>query len=93
MDACSGGHCYRSISDEETVYANNCNGSFNWCNLGNPFPRDELWRAIGTAYNGFSIQSGVEFVDKLLNRGGINGMLGSVAVIIFGLDLVDYLKN
>ena len=41
--------------------------------------------AIGTAYNGFSIQSGVEFVDKLLNRGGINGMLGSVAVIIFGL--------
>ncbi len=49
--------------------------------------------AIGTAYNGFSIQSGVEFVDKLLNRGGINGMLGSVAVIIFGLDLVDYLKN
>lgn len=94
MDACSSGHCYRSISNEETVDANNCNGSFNRCNLGNSFPRDELWGArIGTAYNGFSIQSGVEFVDKLLNRGGINGMLGSVAVIIFGLGFGGLLEK
>ena len=49
--------------------------------------------AIGTAYNGFSIQSGVEFVDKLLNRGGINGMLGSVAVIIFGLGFGGLLEK
>ena len=32
--------------------------------------------AIGTAYNGFSIDTGIKFMDELLNRGGIEGMLG-----------------
>lgn len=44
MDVCFGGYCYCFISDEEIVYVNNCNGSFNWCNLGNFFLRDEFWR-------------------------------------------------
>ncbi|MEH8045640.1 Na+/H+ antiporter NhaC [Gallibacterium anatis] len=41
--------------------------------------------AITAAYSGFSIQTNVAFLDGLLNRGGILGMLGSVIVIIFGL--------
>lgn len=49
--------------------------------------------AVGTAYNGFSINTGVEFMDTLLNRGGIEGMLGSVAVIIFGLGFGGLLEH
>lgn len=41
--------------------------------------------AITAAYSGFSIQTNVAFLDGLLNRGGILGMLGSIIVIIFGL--------
>ena len=49
--------------------------------------------AIGTAYKGFSIDSGIDFIDKLLNRGGIEGMLSSVAVIIFGLGFGGLLEK
>lgn len=49
--------------------------------------------AIGTAYSGFKIDSGIEFIDKLLNRGGIESMLGSVAVIIFGLGFGGLLEK
>ena len=41
--------------------------------------------AFNTAWAPFSISSGVEFIDAILNRGGMSSMLGSVAVIIFGL--------
>lgn len=41
--------------------------------------------AIGTAYQPAGMNTGVEFVDNILSRGGINSMLGSVAIIIFGL--------
>jgi len=50
-------------------------------------------KALGTAYNGFSIDTGVKFMDDLLNRGGIQGMLGSVAVIIFGLGFGGLLEH
>ncbi|MCP4955516.1 Na+/H+ antiporter NhaC [Photobacterium aquimaris] len=42
-------------------------------------------KAINAAWAPFSISSGVEFIDAILNRGGMSSMLGSVAVIIFGL--------
>ena len=42
-------------------------------------------KAIDTAWAPFSIHSGVTFIDSILNRGGMSSMLGSVAVIIFGL--------
>lgn len=41
--------------------------------------------AFKTAWAPYSIDSGVEFIDSILNRGGMSSMLGSVAVIIFGL--------
>ncbi|MGF1763932.1 Na+/H+ antiporter NhaC [Aliivibrio kagoshimensis] len=41
--------------------------------------------AFNTAWAPFSIDSGVAFIDSILNRGGMSSMLGSVAVIIFGL--------
>ncbi|GGE81042.1 Na+/H+ antiporter NhaC [Priestia taiwanensis] len=49
--------------------------------------------AIGTAYNGFAIESDIKFMNDLLNRGGINGMLGSVMVIILGLGFGGLLEK
>lgn len=49
--------------------------------------------ALGTAYDGFSIDTGIKFMDELLNRGGIQGMLGSVVVIILGLGFGGLLEH
>ncbi|MGG1230424.1 malate-H+/Na+-lactate antiporter MleN [Bacillus halotolerans] len=49
--------------------------------------------AIATAYNGFSIKTDVEFLNGLLNRGGIVGMLDSLVVIIFGLGFGGLLEK
>ncbi len=46
--------------------------------------------AFNTAWAPFSISSGVDFIDAILNRGGMSSMLGSVAVIIFGLGFGGY---
>ncbi|MDC3425449.1 Na+/H+ antiporter NhaC [Aquibacillus sp. 3ASR75-11] len=43
--------------------------------------------AIKTAYNGFSIDSGIDFLDSLLNAGGIEAMLGVIALILLALGL------
>ncbi|MDM5336168.1 Na+/H+ antiporter NhaC [Fictibacillus enclensis] len=50
-------------------------------------------KALGTAYSGFSIDTGIKFMDSLLNRGGIEGMLGSIVVIIFGLGFGGLLEH
>ncbi len=44
-----------------------------------------LLSAMNTAWAPFNIESGVPFIDSILNRGGMESMLGSVAVIVFGL--------
>ncbi|MBA5761972.1 Na+/H+ antiporter NhaC [Vibrio sp. 404] len=41
--------------------------------------------AFNTAWAPYAISSGVDFIDSILNRGGMSSMLGSVAVIVFGL--------
>ena len=41
--------------------------------------------AFNTAWAPFTIDSGITFIDSILNRGGMSSMLGSVAVIVFGL--------
>ncbi len=42
-------------------------------------------------YNGFTIDSGVEDIDKLLNRGGISSMLWTVALYFFACILGNIL--
>ena len=37
---------------------------------------------LATAFDGFSIESGNKMIDKLLNRGGMSGMLNTVWLII-----------
>lgn len=49
------------------------------------FQNKDLISAVQSAWSPFSITSGVDFIDNILSRGGIASMLGSVAVIIFGL--------
>ena len=46
-----------------------------------------------SAYSPFAITSGVDFIDNILGRGGMESMLGSVAVIIFGLGFGGLLEN
>lgn len=53
-----------------------------WAGL---FQGTEWVAALSTVYEGFTIESGNEFMDELLNRGGITSMLGSIVVIILGL--------
>ncbi|MFG6669604.1 malate-H+/Na+-lactate antiporter MleN [Bacillus subtilis] len=53
----------------------------------------DIAHAIATAYNGFSIKTDVEFLNGLLNRGGIVGMLYSLVVIIFGLGFGGLLEK
>lgn len=53
----------------------------------------DIAHAIATAYNGFSIKTDVEFLNGLLNRGGIVGMLDSLVVIIFGLGFGGLLEK
>jgi NhaC family Na+:H+ antiporter len=49
--------------------------------------------AMNPAWAGFQLDSGVAFLDRLLNRGGILGMLGVVAVMLFGLGLGGLLQH
>ncbi|WP_163970386.1 Na+/H+ antiporter NhaC [Oceanobacillus halotolerans] len=57
------------------------------------FQNMEFISALGTAYNGFSMESGNEFLNELLNRGGITGMLGSIVVILLGLGFGGLLNH
>lgn len=41
--------------------------------------------AVGAVWAPLAVESGNAFLDNILNRGGMVNMLGSVAVIIFGL--------
>ncbi|HBV76667.1 MULTISPECIES: Na+/H+ antiporter NhaC [Vibrio] len=45
----------------------------------------DFLQAFNTAWAPYNIDSGVGFIDSILNRGGMSSMLGSVAVIVFGL--------
>ncbi|UCZ53568.1 Na+/H+ antiporter NhaC [Bacillus shivajii] len=49
--------------------------------------------ALETSYNGFTIASGSEFLDDLLNRGGIVSMLGGIVVILLGLGFGGVLNH
>lgn len=50
-------------------------------------------KAMHSAYSPFPIVSGVDFIDNILGRGGMESMLGSVAVIIFGLGFGGLLEK
>ncbi|MFD1361887.1 Na+/H+ antiporter NhaC [Lentibacillus salinarum] len=57
------------------------------------FQNTDFIAALNTAYEGFSIESGHAFMDELLNRGGITGMLGSIVVILLGLGFGGLLNH
>ncbi|MBN4074343.1 MAG: Na+/H+ antiporter NhaC [Alkaliphilus sp.] len=47
---------------------------------------------LGVAHYGFSIETGVEIVDKLLNRGGLDGMMWTISLILCALSFGGVLK-
>ncbi|MBF4695057.1 Na+/H+ antiporter NhaC [Fusibacter ferrireducens] len=48
---------------------------------------------LNILYKGFSIDSGVIFIDKLLNRGGISSMMGLAVTILFAIGLGGMLEH
>ncbi|MCG8482662.1 MAG: Na+/H+ antiporter NhaC [Clostridia bacterium] len=53
----------------------------------------DMVSAIWTAYSPFQIDTGVQFVDSILGRGGIESMLGSIIIIILGLGFGGLLEQ
>lgn len=49
--------------------------------------------SIKTSYNGFAIESGVDFIDNLLNRGGIVSMLEVIVLILFALGVGGLMEH
>src|SRR5699024_907613 len=47
----------------------------------------DIISAITTSYSGFEINSNSEFLNELLNTGGIESMLGVIALILLALGL------
>lgn len=46
-----------------------------------------ITETVGTLYDGYSVDSGMEKIDELLQRGGIASMLGIVALFLFAMGL------
>ncbi len=58
-----------------------------------PLQGQNLVDMLGIAYNGFTIESGSELIDKLLNRGGITSMSSTAYVMIFAVGLGGALES
>lgn len=52
-----------------------------------------IGRVLNTMYQGFTIQSGNEFVDKIINRGGVTSMRDFTNVMIGSFGLAGMLKE
>jgi len=48
---------------------------------------------LGTLYNGYRFESGIDQMDSLLQRGGLSSMLGIVALFLFALGLGGLLQG
>ncbi len=58
-----------------------------------PLQGQNLLNMLGIAYSGFTIESGSELIDKLLNRGGITSMSSLTYVMIFAVGLGGALES
>lgn len=57
------------------------------------FQHSDFLLAFHAAWEPKTIDTGVKFIDAILNRGGMFSMLGSVAVIVFGLGFGGLLEK
>lgn len=55
------------------------------CVWGMIFQGRSIGDVLQTLHYGFSSETGVEVVDKLLNRGGVDSMMWTISLIIFAL--------
>ncbi|NLY37154.1 MAG: Na+/H+ antiporter NhaC [Tissierellia bacterium] len=60
-------------------------GSFLGALFAMVFQKASLGAVVEAAHYGFSIESGVEMVDELLNRGGLDSMMWTVSLILLAM--------
>lgn len=58
-----------------------------------PLQGESFTDMLGIAYSGFTMESGSELIDKLLNRGGITSMSSTAYVMIFAVGLGGALES
>lgn len=58
-----------------------------------PLQGQTLTKLIDISYNGYTIDSGVQLIDKLLNRGGITSMASIAFVMLFAVGLGGALEH
>ncbi len=81
---CANAGCYYFTDTQNAVPA----GYFicgTWNCMGHYISGTDSVKAISTAWVQLEMNTGIEFIDSLLSRGGMNSMLWSVAIIILGL--------
>lgn len=59
-----------------------CGGAVAWLYQGKT-----IHQCIDYLWSGYSVDTGVEFVDKLLNRGGVTSMTGTAVMFFFAFGL------
>ena len=57
------------------------------------FPGADLQSVISSAFSGFSIETGVAEVDKLLNRGGMTSMMEIICLILISLSFAGIVEK
>ena len=63
------------------------------CVFALAFQRAELQSVITSAFSGFSIETGVSEVDKLLNRGGMTSMMEIICLILISLSFAGIVEK
>ena len=63
------------------------------CVFALAFQRAELQSVITSAFSGFSIETGVAEVDKLLNRGGMTSMMEIICLILISLSFAGIVEK
>lgn len=67
--------------------------AFLGCLFAVIFQGASLQEVIGSAFSGFSIETGVAEVDKLLNRGGMTSMMEIICLILISLSFAGIVEK
>lgn len=63
------------------------------CIFAGIFQGSGISAMMASAYTGFQVDTGVEVIDKLLNRGGLSSMLDTVALIMIALTFAGIVES
>ena len=63
------------------------------CIFGGLFQGASISEMISSAHYGYSIETGVDVIDVLFNRGGLNSMMWTVSLILIALSLAGIIEK